>query len=855
MGAQNNFERQEFTTSRALEFFSEKELTMQLGYGREDWIRILIKELVDNALDACEQANITPEIEVILGEDYFAVRDNGPGLKESTIKGSLDYMARISTKSLYVSPTRGQLGNALKCVWAASFVVDGERGLVEAHSLGYEYRIEIKLDPIAQEPKIHLSSDESSDVQIGTFLKVFWNERASSESQTRTPEMYNRIKFLLQQYGIFNPHAGFSLTTPDGICQISEPQTDRLPDWKFKPNQKTSSHWYTNEKLRFLVAGLLRNGNPKTVRELVATFDGYTRSNKQKIVTDTCDLTSCALRDLVIDGDISATKIECLLSAMQTNSAPIKPNKLGVLGENANPYGEKQRYKKAELTVDDIPYVIECYFSIQSPDVGGRVISIGLNFSPVLKNPFPELLLGILENNYVDARDTVLVAIHITSPRFDFTEHGKGRITLPWEVETALKKCLDSVCSDWKKAKKNLKREVQLSQKAYEKMLKDERAESWSIKDAAYYVMEQAYMHASNNNTLPANARQIMYAARPLVMELTDGKCWANSNYFTQGILNDFIKGNPELTAGWDVVFDARGHLVEPHTNNDVDLGTLEVRKYIKRWCNSQGDELSVSINTSYPTHGPVNRFKFALFIEKEGFTELFKSVQLAERYDMAIMSTKGMSSTASRQLVERLSEEGVTILVLHDFDKSGFSILGTLSGDTDRYQYATPPNIIDLGLRLEHVEVMELESEEVDYGKDKDPKANLRDNGATEEECEFLVSSYNSEGNWYGKRVELNAMTSQQFIDWLEERLEEVGVEKFMPNDDVLEEAWERAWKNLQVQQAINKAIKELEEIEAPAPPLDFFQEISDRIQEETVKSWDEAVYDICEEVNGLSS
>ena len=33
------------------------------------------------------------------------------------------------------------------------------------------------------------------------------------------------------------------------------------------------------------------------------------------------------------------------------------------------------------------------------------------------------------------------------------------------------------------------------------------------------------------------------------------------------------------------------------------------------------------------------------LFIEKEGFLPLFEAVHLAERYDLAIMSTKGMSN------------------------------------------------------------------------------------------------------------------------------------------------------------------------------------------------------------------
>jgi hypothetical protein len=58
---------------------------------------------------------------------------------------------------------------------------------------------------------------------------------------------------------------------------------------------------------------------------------------------------------------------------------------------------------------------------------------------------------------------------------------------------------------------------------------------------------------------------------------------------------------------------------------------------------------LSLGINTS----GPVNRYRYALFVEKEGFDELLKSVKLARRFDLAIMSTKGMSVTAARHLVD----------------------------------------------------------------------------------------------------------------------------------------------------------------------------------------------------------
>ncbi len=43
-----------------------------------------------------------------------------------------------------------------------------------------------------------------------------------------------------------------------------------------------------------------------------------------------------------------------------------------------------------------------------------------------------------------------------------------------------------------------------------------------SIKDAAWEIMEEAYLKASANGTLPAHARQIMYAARPHIQRTAD---------------------------------------------------------------------------------------------------------------------------------------------------------------------------------------------------------------------------------------------------------------------------------------------------------------------------------------------
>jgi DNA topoisomerase VI subunit B len=165
--------RETFDISRELEFFSEKELEMQIGHGRDWWHVALIKELVDNALDACESAGVPPEIDVEVTDDWFAVVDSGPGIPDDVIARSLDFMQRVSDKALYVAPTRGQLGNALKTVWAAPYVAHG-KGRVEVGTGGRRHTIEVSLDEIAQRPQVSHTVEECRPVRNGTRVQVWW---------------------------------------------------------------------------------------------------------------------------------------------------------------------------------------------------------------------------------------------------------------------------------------------------------------------------------------------------------------------------------------------------------------------------------------------------------------------------------------------------------------------------------------------------------------------------------------------------------------------------------------------------------------------------------------------------------
>lgn len=360
-------------------------------------------------------------------------------------------------------------------------------------------------------------------------------------------------------------------------------------------------------------------------------------------------------------------------------------------------------------------------------------------------------------------------------------------------------------------------------------------------KHVAWSVIPQAYAKVSQDGMYPAHARQIFYAARPEIQEKTGRPL--NSVYFTQTLLPLYINEH-SAAANWWVVYDARGRLIEPHTDEQVPLGTLEVHDYLRDVASHEVGEFDFNkaFDVSYPTKGAADRFSAVLFIEKEGFNELFKAVKLAERYDIAIMSSKGQSVVAARKLVDHLCQknEGVPLLVLHDFDKAGLEIAQNLTSvsqaavDTHRvrYEFTNDINVIDLGVRLADVEEWHLESEDVGFKGDFGP-----DTIATPEEQEFL------RGN---QRVELNAFTSADFIAFIEGKLKKHGIKKVIPADDVLESAYRRAYQIALINEKVSTFVKEAaDKAEATKIPTGagIRRNIAWLLKADPTQAWDEAL------------
>lgn len=369
-----------------------------------------------------------------------------------------------------------------------------------------------------------------------------------------------------------------------------------------------------------------------------------------------------------------------------------------------------------------------------------------------------------------------------------------------------------------------------------------------TVKDAAYAIMETAYNKVSGNGRLPAMARQIMYAARGYILKNSDCKK-LNGEYF-RGLLKDYMLDYPEETADWIVAFDPRGTFHEPHTDVKVPIGTIQVQNYLASiTAGADPDEFGkvpYVADKLYPTVGPVNRFSAILFVEKEGFMPLFEEVKLAERFDIAVMSTKGMSVDAARRLVDNLCVD-IPVLVVRDFDKAGFSIAATLRGDTKYYTFTNEIEAMDLGLRLEDVEDLESEADYV-KGNPYRVEYNLQQNGATPKEIQFLLpSSKRTDSGTWGERVELNTSTSQEFITWLEKKLTDYGVKKFIPDEDVLETAYSRAYELRCYQNLMDDHHDEvLEELDDMGMPDDLAKQIAKKLKKHPEWSWDVAINEI---------
>ena len=181
---------------------------------------------------------------------------------------------------------------------------------------------------------------------------------------------------------------------------------------------------------------------------------------------------------------------------------------------------ETFKYRHMKGATRGVPWLLETAFAHCPNFEGGLVAVTGCNWTPSLGETF-DGLDALLENLKVSDDDAVMVAVHLTYPAAMFTDKGKTELALPRMIALAIEDAVTNVTAAWTKHKKRVERDAAARERSEAKLAG--KGVKGEVQRAAWAVIPKAYLVVSANNTLPAKARQIMYA-RTSVHSGTDGQ-------------------------------------------------------------------------------------------------------------------------------------------------------------------------------------------------------------------------------------------------------------------------------------------------------------------------------------------
>jgi DNA topoisomerase VI subunit B len=235
-----------------------------------------VKEAVDNALDACEEAGILPDIKVKVqdrcGKSHVIVEDNGPGIVESQI-------ARIFGKLLYgskfhkLSQSRGQQGMGISAAGMYGQLTVGKPLHIVSRVKGDAFASEmfVSIDTAKNQPDIHKKKQLKWNRPHGTLVEM--------EMEGHYQKGQHSIEAYLQQTAIANPHVRIAYDSPQ------ENQIRFIRSTKSLPTRPTEikPHPYGIELGRLIQ--MLNNSASRTLlRFLVEEFSCVGKKTALKII-------------------------------------------------------------------------------------------------------------------------------------------------------------------------------------------------------------------------------------------------------------------------------------------------------------------------------------------------------------------------------------------------------------------------------------------------------------------------------------------------------------------------------------------------------------------------------------------
>jgi hypothetical protein len=514
----------------------------------------------------------------------------------------------------------------------------------------------------------------------------------------------------------------------------------RLSRWGTQYLGKSSPWWYDVDQFAEL---LFASGN-RPVRDLIANLDGCSGAKAGEIVI-AAGLGRISCRD------VTTVQAATLLTTARGFTKQVNPKRLGTIGPSAFPDfayavadGEASFGARSPEAI--IPFVVEAWVTV----AGTTSIGACVNRTPITgdvravrdRRDIDIHGCGIHRTIAQASKDVQFsIWVNITTPYMPITSDGKAPDLAPFRGEIA----------------KAVSKGVRL---AYRPGSTDKPTQ----KDVVLENLDDVIAEVSGDGAYRFNQRQLLYKLRPIVHAELSAELTTNN--FSR-IITDYENEHGEIPGMYR---EPRGSIYHPHRGETITLGDLMVEKYER----------------------PAWLFNKIIYIEKEGFSEALKAVQWPERHDCMLMSSKGFTTRAARDLVDKAAshDEPVTIFCVHDADAHGTMIYQTFQEAT-KARGARKIKIANLGLEPWEALAMGLEIETIPAEDRRRAVADYACNhpgnfGAAGVPVSRWVSDWDE---WLQtKRVELNAMSTPQFIGWLDEKM--ADYDKLVPPSEVIGKA-----------------------------------------------------------------
>ncbi len=414
-----------------------------------------IKEAVDNALDACEEAMVLPDIYIAIkkiSSDVYRiiVEDNGPGIVPDQIPfvfGKLLYGSRFHQ----IKQSRGQQGIGISAAVLYAQLTTGLPSTIISRT-GPEsraYRFDIQINIESNEPDVLVREETEWDRTHGTRVQIEFRSTLAAKK---------RLLDYLKYTSVVNPHARIRVELDDESFTF-----ERVSDEVIECPQPIQPHPHGIEigHLKRMLAAC-----DAPLEDFL--IQGFCRVGK-KTAGEMCTLSG--LSPDIPARSLSSDEQKRLIDAMQNVKVPAPPTLqcLSPIGEDLITQGLEKEFQmdfvrartRSSSVFSGHPFVVEAALGYggKLPAEGNAQILRFANRVPLIYQQGACAITGSISQiswkNYGISQSglptgPVLILVHVASTNVPFTSESKDAIASIPEIEREIVLALQDLGRDLK---------------------------------------------------------------------------------------------------------------------------------------------------------------------------------------------------------------------------------------------------------------------------------------------------------------------------------------------------------------------------------------------------------------------